>query len=846
MKKAGKTSIKPSSLLPLRLGGTAPGSLVFGYGNFSGIWTFGFETFTSVQGKGRMRNALLTFFMLCSLCGLLAADTEVPQKGKAPLDPGLITRLRQQEEARRKQAENDAELTIPDIDAAQRDLENLNNSVNNALQKAQQNRQAEESSRGVFESVVIAAALLGGGIFFFRKFGPRPGFLFDESSAGADGYTNRAEEKSFSVFAASFKVGPKPQYASEFPNNSSPSFLTCDAPLPSPIKVFFESAPRIIAVLRSLIHDITRAPDNDTRRKLLTTLGEKIHALKGLAGLPEVLPVWQLSAALEGLVKQLSDKDRNVTPSTLRTVASAVDLLETLSAPGVRSDLLSNPPIRLLAVDDDALSRHAVSFALKKALNKPDLAENGEAALALASHIKYDAVFLDIQMPGMNGFEVCSKIHGTELNHDTPVVFVTCQSDFDSRAKSTLSGGIDLIGKPFLTFEITVKAVTLTLRGRLKPVTDPIAHPADKTAPNPVRGVSDNVSPTPRFSEVAATVAAPATALTISSLDLQESGPAHKSREERRRNRRKIAQIRQGKKERRRDRPGGKNPGDTLNISSDAVANAFFAHGPANIEMLQDRIEHIYEATDDAFRQEIIVELYLAVHSLAAEASLAKLHTIFQLSSSVEALLKRCVEDGTRPSSGAATSGQACGLESCSTAFGQSGSTMVSLSTVAAAFELLHDLCDAKLTANLTERPFHILITSDDSLARKDLQDRIQLPSAKIESLETNQALKVAAKQHFDAIFFVVQKPSVENLAACSTLRQDCSAKTPIVFVSDAADSDALLEVQSAGNRLVPSSSSPVELTLAALTSALFVRFDQLMPADESETEAQALVPAEK
>jgi hypothetical protein len=50
-------------------------------------------------------------------------------------------------------------------------------------------------------------------------------------------------------------------------------------------------------------------------------------------------------------------------------------------------------------------------------------------------------------------------------------VFVTRHSDFDSRAKSTLSGGQALIGKPYLAFEITVKALTLALRGRLNGAT---------------------------------------------------------------------------------------------------------------------------------------------------------------------------------------------------------------------------------------------------------------------------------------------------------------------------------------------------------------------------------------
>ena len=70
-------------------------------------------------------------------------------------------------------------------------------------------------------------------------------------------------------------------------------------------------------------------------------------------------------------------------------------------------------------------------------------------------------------MPGMDGFTVCSKIRETLPNHTTPVVFVTGQSDFQARARSTLQGD-DLIGKPFLAAEITVKALTFALRGRLQ------------------------------------------------------------------------------------------------------------------------------------------------------------------------------------------------------------------------------------------------------------------------------------------------------------------------------------------------------------------------------------------
>ena len=71
-------------------------------------------------------------------------------------------------------------------------------------------------------------------------------------------------------------------------------------------------------------------------------------------------------------------------------------------------------------------------------------------------------------MPGMDGYELCSKIKELPQNKSTPIVFVTCHNDYESHAKSCLAGGTDLLGKPFLTFEITVKALTLALRTRLE------------------------------------------------------------------------------------------------------------------------------------------------------------------------------------------------------------------------------------------------------------------------------------------------------------------------------------------------------------------------------------------
>jgi DNA-binding response OmpR family regulator len=518
----------------------------------------------------RAREIVLIGVLLGSWLGALGAESSGSEKDKSLPENGLVGRMRQEEEAKRKQAETNGRAFL-DPDAAQKELENLNNTFSNAVQMAEQTRRAEEASGGVFRSVIIGAVLLGAGIFLFRRFGPQLGFL--HRVAPAEVYVaaaNSAEEKSFADFVAAFKVGP---IASDSPKSAGDS-MRAELPkvdggrtsTPAPREEFFDTAPKSVIIMRGLIQEITRAAEAGARQELLVDLREKIGSLKSMAGLQEVLPVWQLAAALEGLVRQLSEKSENVTPSTLRTVASAVDLLESLSAPGVRADLMSNPPIKLLAVDDEPLSRHAVTFALKKALNKPDLAENGEAAMALVSNIRYDAVFLDVQMPGMDGFETCTEIRRTELNRSTPVVFVTSQSDFDARAKSTLSGGMELIGKPFLTFEITVKALTLAFRGRLN-------RPND-------------------FAREAATKAS----------------------------------------------------AETIELSADVIAKAFYTHAPEHVRTLRTRFEQVQMAKVEE-RQEHLVDLYLVVHSFRAEAELANVQPVVQLSGALEARLKKAVEE---------------------------------------------------------------------------------------------------------------------------------------------------------------------------------------------------------
>jgi PleD family two-component response regulator len=204
------------------------------------------------------------------------------------------------------------------------------------------------------------------------------------------------------------------------------------------------------------------------RKELLVRLYLQLQFLSRSADLPELRPAFELCCALEGLLKKLKDDSKRATASALRTAAAGVDLLQDVSVPGLRPDLASNPPVRILVVDDEPVARRAITGAMQMAFPRPVGADSGETAVGLAVEKEFDLVFLDVCMPVMDGFTVCSKIHETTLNRSTPVVFITSLSDEGFRAQSALCGGSDYVVKPFVFMEITVKALTFVLRGRLE------------------------------------------------------------------------------------------------------------------------------------------------------------------------------------------------------------------------------------------------------------------------------------------------------------------------------------------------------------------------------------------
>ena len=115
----------------------------------------------------------------------------------------------------------------------------------------------------------------------------------------------------------------------------------------------------------------------------------------------------------------------------------------------MNSTTVSNPKRPLaLVVDDDNASRITMVAALRKSGFETEQASNGEAAVLLFLEKQPDLIFLDVMMPGMDGFTTCREIRKCPGGEYVQILMVTGLDDSDSIEESFLAGGNDFVAKP--------------------------------------------------------------------------------------------------------------------------------------------------------------------------------------------------------------------------------------------------------------------------------------------------------------------------------------------------------------------------------------------------------------
>jgi len=123
---------------------------------------------------------------------------------------------------------------------------------------------------------------------------------------------------------------------------------------------------------------------------------------------------------------------------------------------------------KILIVDDEMLNIELAVAFLDKDDYKITYATSGRKALEGLFSKDYDLVLLDINMPKMDGFEVCSRIKSNSKTKDIPVIFLTAQNSIEYVSKAFEVGGIDYINKPFCGEELKIRVDThLKLRSSM-------------------------------------------------------------------------------------------------------------------------------------------------------------------------------------------------------------------------------------------------------------------------------------------------------------------------------------------------------------------------------------------
>src|SRR6266550_4292976 len=119
--------------------------------------------------------------------------------------------------------------------------------------------------------------------------------------------------------------------------------------------------------------------------------------------------------------------------------------------------------MRILLVEDEHKVASFIARALKENTYAVDVVETGEKALELGTDVHYDAILLDVRLPGISGIEVCRELRQRGI--EAPVLILTARGLTEQKVEGLDAGADDYLTKPFVLAELLARVRALVRRG---------------------------------------------------------------------------------------------------------------------------------------------------------------------------------------------------------------------------------------------------------------------------------------------------------------------------------------------------------------------------------------------
>ena len=235
-------------------------------------------------------------------------------------------------------------------------------------------------------------------------------------------------------------------------------------------QLFSENYSSRVHVARQAFVVFMTAKDSASRVSYFEKFYKTIASLRAEAAQCELSGLLRLLDPLERRAKELRENIESASAISRQVLANAIDLMAAMSHQVSDLPSLNRVAPAALVMDDEAVSRRAITLGLEKAQIRVTAVDSGDAAIRECEVSPFDVILLDVEMPGMNGFAVCARLRAMPQHRETPILFISALDDLRSRASSKISGGNQFITKPVNFLELSITANALVLKQCLKEI----------------------------------------------------------------------------------------------------------------------------------------------------------------------------------------------------------------------------------------------------------------------------------------------------------------------------------------------------------------------------------------